>query len=1128
MNKKKSNRSFNEKRRKFLKLLGLGGAVAVGHSAAAQIRVRQPTREVARLDNLPNYISVKLLRPKDLLSLELRFYNFSQSGTTLQKKGNPAYMVVVFQPQTISEQAWVEQLNSIETPTVPGKILIGGESRLVFQIPSGITSIPLNINELLAWEKYELVVNERAKQPGSGRLERPVINKKINAVRAKYNNVRIGNKLPVSKGLSKDERVTINNLYIPEENANGRREVITNLRPIIEALTIDHVRPPAELETSIEVPLRLYLSPTKLAGWSHLKKMSPGEGILKATNQLFELWHTRLGTKTTKGVDESDLTLPQRILRALWADDANKDYKAVVNEKMADNILGLTSMTNKDRHQIVHESSNFQIPRYVPAPIKAYKLFLTTLGAWLDSELVVERKKLEAAGVLFGNGNALNLLKWRHIETLGREHYVEIVKAGNIMPFGHEAVLIKITERKPHAGTGTAANFQRKLIVITEPVKDYNYRDSAGKFMNFSFSRVEIITTVTPPLDTKRIKIADTLSTPAVTPVEPKPGESSPPPTDLQFVIFVGGVEFQFKIKAEDLDGNMVDFTLPLAFVSTDILGSTANIKDLCDGYNKPFAGPITISSGLKGQKFTLAPQEENGMDTAYVSDSISFNTVPYTNSSEPQGFLPVLLKAEIFEPSYQRLTGIAKPISVSLVDDNNAGHVFAEIKLNSSVNFSGQTDKTGGIAAPNFNISGLSKAAGAFGGSIDKFKSASASANDFFKVSNDLPDPVLFGVFKLSELLDFVVSDKSAYDLSKPLLNRAPKVPNLVTEETNTEYITSYIIKPALNNVNVGSGFAGFQKKPGAEFAIVTQVKTKKSNPVSPEFSTNAWIKKFSVGLVSVGGNPSYLININFKEIKFAVDAGKKADISVEMENPCIAFGGPLYFINEIIKLIDPKGFYDPPYLDVSLTGIKCGYTLALPNLQMGAFTLSHLSLAAEVNLPFTGAPMTMGFRFCERQQPFTLTVSCLGGGGFFGLEMDLNGIRQIEASLEFGAAASINLGVASGAVSIMAGIYFKMKMETDHNSTQLTGYVRINGAMSVIGLITASIELYMALSYLTDKKKAFGEASIKIKVEVLFFSETVTVKAQRTFAGSGSDPNFQMALTQNDWLDYCGAFAA
>lgn len=150
------------------------------------------------------------------------------------------------------------------------------------------------------------------------------------------------------------------------------------------------------------------------------------------------------------------------------------------------------------------------------------------------------------------------------------------------------------------------------------------------------------------------------------------------------------------------------------------------------------------------------------------------------------------------------------------------------------------------------------------------------------------------------------------------------------------------------------------------------------------------------------------------------------------------------------------------------------------------------------------------------------------MGGGGFFGLELDLNGIRQIEAALEFGAGISLNFGVASGSVSVMAGIYFKMTFTDGQNSTQLTGYVRINGSVSVLGLITASIELYMALTYLIDKKKAYGEASLKIKIEILFFSTSVTIKTQRTFAGNGSDPNFQMSLTEGDWLEYCGAFAA
>ncbi|MGB3008479.1 MAG: hypothetical protein WBC06_18325, partial [Chitinophagaceae bacterium] len=473
--KDKTGAGYDANRRKFLQMLGLGTAVLVGESAASQIRIKKVEERpilIAETGQRTNYISVKLLRPEDLLSLELRYYNFSLSGKQLQKKGNPAFLVVIFQPQSISEQAWNEEATGLETPTVPGNLMIGAESRLVFSIPDTITTIPLDLNELLAWEKYNLVVNDRAKQPSTiQKLRNPVLTPRVSNMRSKISAAGINKKAQSVKGLTKDERITVNNMLFPEENS--RREVIANMPANMMRLAVDPVGPPAEMETSIEVPLRLYLSPTKNAGWNHLRKIKQDKGVLNETNRLFELWHTRMGTKTANGVDESDLTNEQRILRALWADDANKDYKASVIEKN-DNLLGITSMTNKDRHQIVHESSNYQIPNFVPQPIKAYKLFLTTLGAWLDSEMVVERPKLQAANVLYGdNNNSLNLLKWRHIETIGREHYVEIVKAGNIIPFGHEAVLIKITERKPHPGTGTAANFQRKIVVITEPVKEY-------------------------------------------------------------------------------------------------------------------------------------------------------------------------------------------------------------------------------------------------------------------------------------------------------------------------------------------------------------------------------------------------------------------------------------------------------------------------------------------------------------------------------------------------------------------------------------------------------------------------------------------------------------------------------
>ena len=55
-------------------------------------------------------------------------------------------------------------------------------------------------------------------------------------------------------------------------------------------------------------------------------------------------------------------------------------------------------------------------------------------------------------------------------------------------------------------------------------------------------------------------------------------------------------------------------------------------------------------------------------------------------------------------------------------------------------------------------------------------------------------------------------------------------------------------------------------------------------------------------------------------------------------------------------------------------------------------------------------------------------ITVGFLGGGGFFALGVSAKGVDQIEAAIEFGGNLSLNLGIASGGVYIMAGIYFKM----------------------------------------------------------------------------------------------------
>ncbi|MGH9023549.1 MAG: hypothetical protein ACRDV9_10695, partial [Acidimicrobiia bacterium] len=152
------------------------------------------------------------------------------------------------------------------------------------------------------------------------------------------------------------------------------------------------------------------------------------------------------------------------------------------------------------------------------------------------------------------------------------------------------------------------------------------------------------------------------------------------------------------------------------------------------------------------------------------------------------------------------------------------------------------------------------------------------------------------------------------------------------------------------------------------------------------------------------------------------------------------------------------------------------------------------------------------------------------------FGVTITPDGVRVLEAAFEFGAAISVNLGVASGSVSIMAGIYFRLEMKDGKTSAELTGYFRLRGEVDVLGLISASIELYLEFTYETASGKAVGRASIEIEVEVLFLSFSVTVSCEKKFAGSKGDPSFVdvMGLPAlappgaiRPWDTYCHAFA-
>ncbi len=364
-------------------------------------------------------------------------------------------------------------------------------------------------------------------------------------------------------------------------------------------------------------------------------------------------------------------------------------------------------------------------------------------------------------------------------------------------------------------------------------------------------------------------------------------------------------------------------------------------------------------------------------------------------------------------------------------------------------------------------------------------------------------------------------------------VLNVAGDLVQLLSMLTGEELVIRFDWSPEIKSWGFKPGSPLFRVNDPHGFVIAVEAKVKKSTG-DAKIGVVCSLKHFDLVLIA----PASFIELNFEKIEFAVDSSAKMNVDVLLSD--IKFVGPLSFVETLKDLIPLDGFSDPPYLDISAKGIDAGFSVALPNLSVGMLSLTNLSLGAGFTVPFIGQPLSVRFNFCTREQPFNLTVSLFGGGGFFGITLDPHGIQILEASFEFGASIEIDLGVASGGVHVMAGIYFRMEKD----AASLTGYFRLGGHVSVLCIITASLELYLELRYEFQSGKCVGKAELTIEVSVFMFSMSVTGSCERKFSGSNGDPSFRQLLgfepskslsdelasiddtTDYAWREYCEAF--
>ncbi|MDX6611165.1 MAG: hypothetical protein QOD75_351 [Blastocatellia bacterium] len=877
---------------------------------------------------------------------------------------------------------------------------------------------------------------------------------------------------------------------------------------------------PPKNVTALELPYRLILSPVPSAFWHH----SPSPIV---HNNRTELWHTRL-TSTTS---DTGPDTPTKV-RALWSPDY--DIENII-DKVNNNRPFRMTLDPLDRQMLVKLMAGFgdvntRNRPYNPLTSVARRLSLSSLGALLDAEGGWERP------VQLGVG----LEQWRHLATLGRDHYVRVVYRGFLQGFGHAASLVKVTERKfeyvkDKHGNNTldrvAVLRQRFYIIVREPVKHYHGAGHEHQGRNFPFKSVEILTRVTPSLRAPDLSGCPLGSAGNSIYDGTDDGGSPPRPNGIPYRACFWPMldqfnNFMFQIAATDLSGNRVTFATPLLFVGVEANehwkpGIMAKIIN--DHNAEPPPRRFALMGGASVCYAPIDPDAKG--DTRFPTNELVFRTAPVSGVfvEEPQ-FYPEVQDAKIGIAAIRRLlqqpdatAGVtyAKTYKNHGFTGTNQGELFLALQSEFKLEFGNEvkSDAIGGLATPSMAILGLSRIMGPVsaqtptGSETPEDKLQNIINNDFQPL-DFFKDAKILGGIKLTEILQHVSGLGNS------------SVPKLLSREIDKRMEASF----DWITENVQSDSKGLfvpHYEGTTKLSMHGVVSAPLDGSTAPTFNATASLEKFRINLFG-------FITIWFDALRFTAQTGAKPDVAVDLHpgERMVEFGGPLEFVNELRKIIPSNGFSDPPSLTVTPSGISASYSISIPSLAVGIFALEHLSLGAGFMLPFDNRPAEVRFNFAERQRPFSLTVSLLGGGGFFAIGIGTEGVREIEAALEFGAALSINLGVASGSVEIKAGIYFHWKTQT----VELVGYVRLHGELSVLGLISASLTFNLQLGYTKENGRSvvWGEASIEVEIDILFLSFSVSVSCRREFGGSDGDPKFvELIPDQTTWNAYCGAFA-
>lgn len=847
----------------------------------------------------------------------------------------------------------------------------------------------------------------------------------------------------------------------------------------------------------LEFPTRLLVTYDEPVGWAVVPEPPEADGPTA-------LWHARL-----RGTQDDEV-----LLRA-FATVRDRGGLPVPNPLSTENLEDIVTLTSRVELPGPGGGPPLEVHS---APLHAEQFIVTPLGSSAHVHGAWEPLSQPAQDRFTQAGRRPpNLVLYDHITGLGRDQFVRTATHGR-MTTGHEAVHLKEFRRVfvARPNDGIVAYLQRQdRVVIKQPEVQYGpsgYRHE-GREMPFSALRI----------------------TDRVTPLIQQP---EPDPDAFWVILQDSGKDHEFTLIGTDCEGReggegrKVSFTMPLAFVADGV--PQERLNNLYDPAQQPRLGD-RLNRSMGGQVMAMAqPPPGAPGSTSHAVGTLTFGLGIRNGNGKDRDLpvigLPFVSGATVRVPAVEQFTPNGGALSVAFnetyLQQTMAGHpAGAYLDLEKAVSLTFGAEKAGGVASPNAAVKVITAQAGVI---PEMFKTDSAGqvvdALPIGDIRNAFDGAKMLGFITLGDILKSVTKDnlgalRQLGDAEIEAILRdangllpAPvlRIRDLVDGQGKE---LRYVWKPSLERPASGPA----RLLDVSKASLILDARTVRSKDAVDQSTVEGRLSHFALDFEGIA-------RLEFAELRFRAGPGKKPDVTASGLE--LKFSKDLEFINTLRSALPADAFGPGSYLDVQPSGIRAGFKLALPAIGLGALTLSNVSLGAELDVSFEEKPVSFRFSVSEREHPFNVTVSLLGGGGYFSMLVDAEGVQQVEGAIEFGGAAALNLGVASGGVSIMAGIRFSL----DPDGATVGGYLRCNGNLTVLGIVTVTAEFYLQLTYEKHGHESMvrGRGTLTVGVRIAFFSKSVSLTLERSFSGAPGDPSFAQCVQPRHWHEYCLAFAA